>query len=90
MRLTDAEIERGLQAAEEHANSRRFPYKGYRWWKLIVTWCRNGAGAPLVDDAFVNDREGNRYAAKAVSLVRRRNEHGERVPGPAFVIGWRR
>lgn len=64
-------------------------FKGHVFGRLIVTWCRNGEGAPLLDDCYVTDAEGRRYTGKALSLVRKRNRYGERLRGPALVVGWR-
>jgi hypothetical protein len=70
---------------------RGYPYRARRLGRLIVTWCRQGSGAPLIDHAWTVDREGNRYTSRAIHLRPwRKNRHGERLRGPALVIGWRR
>ena len=68
---------------------RRFPYRGQRLWRLIVTTCIQGVGAPVVDDAFTHDREGHSYHGKAIHLTPwRKTRHGERARGRALVVGW--
>lgn len=69
---------------------RRLPHRGWRLGKLIVSHCIQGTGAQPIDHAFINDADGYRYTGVAI-LARpwRRNRHGERLRGPALVIGWR-
>ena len=64
--------------------------RGFRIWKLILSYCTQGTGAPPIDRAWINDAEGYRYSGIAI-LARpwRRNQHGERLRGLAFVVGWR-
>ena len=65
-------------------------FKGYRVWRLIVTTCRQPTGAPLVDDAYVNDAEGHRYTGKSILLTPwRKNEYGEHARQRALTVGWR-
>lgn len=69
----------------------RLPYKGRRLGRLIVTTYHNGTGAPIVDDAFVRDQEGNEYVGKSILLTPwRKNEYGEHRRQLALTIGWRR
>lgn len=66
-------------------------YKGRRLGRLIVTTCHNGTGAPLVDDSFIRDQEGNEYVGWSVLLTPwRKNEYGEHLRQRALTIGWRR
>lgn len=68
----------------------RLPYRAQRFGRLIVTTCRQGEGAPWIDDAWTHDREGNRYASKAILLTPwRKNRYGEHRRQRALVIGWR-
>ena len=67
------------------------PFRGYRIGRLIVTTCRNAAGAPIVDDAFSHDSEGREYVGKAILLTPwRKNAYGEHERQRALVVGWRR
>lgn len=88
---------RGAAAAAASAGEvvsvvgQRLPFRGFRVGRLIVTTCRQASGAPLVDDAFIHDREGNDYVGKAVPLRPwLRNVYGERVGQRALTVGWRR
>lgn len=71
--------------------SRRNRLEGIRLGRLVVKLCTNGAGAPLVDDAWtrgVRDDGGEwESGGKAISLVRARNKYGERLPGRAVYVG---
>jgi hypothetical protein len=72
------------------APARAFPFRGWRIGRLIVTTCRQASGAPVVDDAFINDREGNRYEGWAILLTPwRKNRYGEHASQRALTIGWR-
>lgn len=69
---------------------RRFPHKGRKIWKLIVTTCQQPAGASFIDDAWTNDKDGYRYTSKAIVWpFGNKNEYGERNRRRAVVIGWR-
>lgn len=68
----------------------RLPFRGICFGRLIITSCRNTEGAPVVDDSFTNDQEGNRYRSKTILLTPwRKNRYGEHVRQRALVIGWR-
>ena len=66
---------------------------GVRAWRLVMVRCSNGAGAPLIDDAWTvgrdDDTENEKWRArgKAISLTRKRNQYGERERGPALFVG---
>ena len=80
-----------MPSRSEPAAAKRLPYKGRRLGRLIVTTCHNGAGAPIVDDSFIHDQEGNEYVGKSILLTPwRKNEYGERRRQRALTIGWRR
>lgn len=71
-------------------DDRRLPFKGHRFWKLILTTCRQPTGAPVVDDAWINDQEGHRYKGKSILLMPwRKNAYGEHAAQRAFTVGWR-
>lgn len=58
---------------------------------MIVTTCIQGTCRRIVDRAFTQDREGNRYESVAIILSPwRRNEWGEYLSQRVLVIGWRR
>lgn len=67
---------------------------GLRVWRVVVTRCRNGSGAPFIVNAWTHGRDTETHAlrwsaqGKTVSLVRGRNQYGERNPGPALFFGW--
>lgn len=64
--------------------------KGYKIWRLIFTSCIQGIGAPLIDKAFIRDKEGNGYKAIAILLLPwKKNQYGESLIQKALVIGWR-
>ena len=70
--------------------SERLPFKGHRIGPLIVTTCRQPTGAPLIDDGWTIDQEGNRYASRSVLLTPwRKNRYGEHERQRALTIGWR-
>jgi hypothetical protein len=70
---------------------RRYRFRAQRFGRLIVTTCIQGTCYRIVDEATTLDREGNRYASKAIILRPwRRNEWGEYLSQRALVIGWRR
>lgn len=80
-----------MALVEKLRQSKRWQW-GLRVGRLVVQLTSNGSGAPLVDDAWtVVDPKGRgeRYRGKELSLVIRRDEHGERPPGPALFVGWR-
>lgn len=62
---------------------------GARLGRLVVHVIRNCEGAPLVDDAWLATEDGRRFGGKCLSLVLRRNRHGERLGGVALFVGWR-
>jgi hypothetical protein len=72
-------------------HEKKFPYKGYRFRRLIVTSCKQGTGAPIIDDAWTNDREGNTYSSKCIVWpFGNKNQYGERLHRHGLVIGWRK
>lgn len=62
---------------------------GLRIGRFAVQVTGNGSGAPLFDDAWLVTEDGRRFGGKCMSLVRRRNRHGERESGRALFVGWR-
>lgn len=58
-------------------------------WKLCISTCMQASGAPLIDKAFQESENGNRYESIAILLQPwRRNKYNESLPQNALVIGW--
>lgn len=75
---------------DELTERRSFPYRGRRLGRLILTSCRQAAGAPVFDKAWTHDREGNRYTSLAILLTPwRKNRYGEHERQRALVVGWK-
>jgi hypothetical protein len=70
--------------------SAQLPYKGHRFGRLIVTSCRQPAGAPFIDQGFTRDADGREYASRSILLAPwKKNEYGEHAHQRALTIGWR-
>ena len=83
-------IGKGYVEPEVAREAVRYPYKGRRLWRLIFTTCKQGSGAPFIDDAWTHDEDGNRYVSKVILLTPwRRTPSGRRPPMRGLVIGWR-
>lgn len=64
--------------------------QGLRIGRLVVQVSSNACGAPLLDHAWLTTGDGRRFGGRCLSLVRRRNRHGERESGRALFFGWRK
>lgn len=63
--------------------------RGVRVGRLMLHTIANSPGAPLLDQAWVTTEDGRRWSGRCLSLVWRRNRHGERVAGYGVFFGWR-
>lgn len=57
--------------------------------KLCITFCNQGAAAPLLDYCNVNTEDGRMFFGRALLLTPwRRDQYRESLPQRALVIAW--
>lgn len=66
-------------------------FRGWYFWRVILTTCITNLGAPFIDNAFIRDYEDNIYSGKVFLLMPwKKNEFGEHISQRAFVVGWQK
>lgn len=70
-------------------------FKGHVFGPLLLTWCNQMVGAPIVDRCWTSTRDRGKFKGWAIVLkFWRRDRHWRRETyrtkgGPALVVGWR-
>lgn len=62
---------------------------GYKFGKLLITFTKQPAFAPIIDACWSTDGDGYKYFGRAILLLPWRRKYGQSLPQMALVLAWR-